>query len=129
VSKKKILQIVTSAHRGTLEEQDDTVVWLTHAMQGAGAHLDVCLRGNAVGYAVKSQDASGLAFGAKCQTQPPRIADEIAKLIEKGTLVYVVHEDATERGLARDELLGGTRPLARADLPALFASYDHVWQW
>jgi hypothetical protein len=129
VNRKKILQIVATAHRGTLEEQDDTVIWLTHAMKGAGAALDVCLRGNAVGYAVKRQDASGLAFGAKRQTQPPRIADEIAKLIEKGALVYVVHEDATERGLGRDELLGGTRPLARADLPGLFAAYDHVWQW
>lgn len=125
----KILQLIATAHRGTLEEQDDTVVWLTHAMKGAGADLDVCLRGNAVGYAVKTQDASGLAFGAKRQTQPPRIADEIAKLIEKGALVYVVQEDAAERGLARDELLGGTRPLARADLPELFAAYHYVWQW
>src|SRR5262245_43661498 len=96
---KKILQIVESAYRATLEEQDDTVIWITHAMKGAGGNLDVLLRGNAVNYAAKGQDASGLAFGEKKQTQPPRLAEDVAKLIEKGVAVYVVSDDVAERGL------------------------------
>ncbi|OLE68636.1 MAG: hypothetical protein AUI36_05330 [Cyanobacteria bacterium 13_1_40CM_2_61_4] len=125
----KTLQIVESAYRATLEEQDDTVVWITHAMKGAGAELDLLLRGNAVNYAAKGQDASGLAFGAKKQTQPPRIADDVAKLVEKGCQVYIVEEDVAERGLERGDLISGLKPVSRSGLPKLFASYDRIWHW
>jgi hypothetical protein len=126
---KTILQVVASAYRGTLEEQDDTVVWITAAMKAAGADLDLCLRGSAVCYAVAGQDASGLAFGAKQQTRPPRLADDLARLIERGVAVYLVDEDAAERGLACEELIGGLRAVSRSGLPRLFAAYDRVWQW
>src|SRR6185436_2241405 len=96
---KRILQVIESAYRGTLEEQDDTVLWITHALQGAGGQFGVLLRGNAVNYAVRGQDASGLAFGAKRQTQPPRLEDDVAKLLGKGVEVAYVAEDAVERGL------------------------------
>ncbi len=126
---KKVLHIVESAYRATLEEQDDTVVWISHAMKGAGADLNLLLRGNAVNYAVKGQDASGLAFGERKQTQPPRLDDDLAKLIAKGVDVYYVEEDFAERGLEKNELIPGPKGVRRAGLPQLFASYDQVWHW
>lgn len=126
---KKILQIVESAYRATLEEQDDTVVWITHAMKGAGGELDVLLRGNAVNYAVKSQDASGLAFGAKRQTQPPRIAEDVAKFADRGVTVRIVSEDVAERGLERNDLIASVKPVSRSELAALFETYDLIWHW
>ena len=54
---KRLLHIVESAYRATLEEQDDPVVWLCHAMRGAGAALDLLLQGNAVAYGVREQES------------------------------------------------------------------------
>ncbi len=125
----KVLQVIEAAYRATLEEQDDTIVWITHAMKGAGADLDVLLCGNAVNYAVKGQDASGLAFGDWQQTQPPDIAGDIAGLVGKGIEVFVVEEDAAARGLGNAELVDGVNRLARGGIPALLDKYDQIWHW
>ena len=125
----KALNIIESAYRATLEEQDDTIVWLTHAMRGAGAPIDVLLRGNAVNYAVRGQDASGLEFGRWKQTAPPRIEHDIASLIVKGATVFVLSDDLEQRGLAAASLLEGVRPLSQQALPGLMSGYDRVWHW
>jgi sulfur relay (sulfurtransferase) DsrF/TusC family protein len=126
---KRILQVIESAYRGTLEEQDDTVLWITHALQGAGGHFGVLLRGNAVNYAVRGQDASGLAFGGKRQTQPPRLEEDVAKLLVKGVEVAYVEEDAAERGIAPADLIEGVRPVRARELPQLLEAFDQVWHW
>jgi len=125
----KALNIIESAYRATIEEQDDTIVWLTHAMKGAGADLAVLLRGNAVNYAALGQDAAGLAFGGWRQTQPPRIGDDISSLVAKGVSVYVLGEDLAERGLGPGDILNGVERVGRERLPQLLAGYDQVWHW
>jgi sulfur relay (sulfurtransferase) DsrF/TusC family protein len=125
----KALNIIECAYRATIEEQDDTIVWLTHAMQAAGADLSVLLRGNAVNYGVRGQDAAGLAFGGWRQTQPPRIADDIASLIAKGITVYVLREDLTQRGLEASDLVPGLERVTREGLPGLFAAHEQIWHW
>ena len=125
----KMLSIVASAYRGTLEEQDDTIVWVSHAMKGAGADLALLLQHNAVNYGVTTQDASGLSFGAKAQTQPPRLQGDVAALIAKGVTVYVVNDDLAARGIDKGELIDGLTSVARADLPKLFSEYDQIWHW
>jgi len=126
---KKVLQVIETAYRGTLEEQDDTVVWLTQAMKGAGLATDVMLRGNAVNYPVSAQDASGLAFGERKQTQPPRIHADLTKLLEKGATVYVVRDDVAARGIQMKELIGGLTAVATSEIPGIFAAYDQIWHW
>ena len=125
----KVLQIVESAWRCTIEEQDDPALWICHAMRGAGAELSVLLAGNAVGYAARGQDASGLAFGGRGQTHPPAIDRDVAAFADKGVAVYAVEEDARERGIEPECFVRGVRPVSRDALPGLFAEHDGVWRW
>ena len=125
----KTLNIVESAYRATIEEQDDTIVWLMHAMKGAGATIDVVLRGDAVNCAVRGQDAGGLAFGDWRQTQPPRIEQQLAGLAAKGVTVYALADDLAARGIAVADLLPSIEPLRLPALAALLPRYDRVWHW
>jgi sulfur relay (sulfurtransferase) DsrF/TusC family protein len=125
----KALNIIETAYRGTLEEQDDTIVWITHAMKGAGADLGVLLRGNAVNYAVGGQEVAPLSFGARTQTNAPDIAGQVAGLVGKGIEVYIVQEDLSDRGVSSGDLIDGLKPVARSDLPGLLDNYDQVWHW
>lgn len=125
----KALNIVETAYRATLEEQDDPVVWITHAMKGAGADLGLLLRGNAVNYAVKAQRVDPLSFGARTQKSTPRLAEDVRGLIGKGVEVYIVKEDLTDRGLEGEELIAGLKTVRRAELPGLLEAHDQVWHW
>ncbi len=125
----KALNIIETAYRATLEEQDDPVVWITHAMKGAGADLSVLLRGNAVNYCVTGQDASGLEFGDEKQTAPPNLAGDVSGLVGKGVDVYVVDEDLAERGIEAGELIDGLKHLGRSDVAKLLGNFDQVWHW
>ncbi len=126
---RKILKIIETAYRATLEEQDDPIVWLAHSLRGHGAELDVLLRGNAVNYLVRGQDPSGLRFGERAQTQPPRLAEDLAALQKKGVALFYVEEDAAARGIGAHELQVDAQPIEQAALPRLLAAYEQVWHW
>jgi sulfur relay (sulfurtransferase) DsrF/TusC family protein len=125
----KVLQIVETAYRATAEEQDDTVIWIAHAMRGAGAELGVLLTGNAVNYVAADQDASGLKLGTWQQSQPPVLAQDLASLLRKDVPVYCITEDLAERGLMGGKLLEGIVLMSREQMPRLFSEYDQVWRW
>ena len=127
---KNALNIVESAYRAVMEEQDDTILWLLAAMQGAGGAHTVVLRGNAVNYAIAGQGAPGLTVGDWKQTQAPRMDRDVTDLIENRNIpVYVVEEDLAERGIASGELVSGIKLLSRRALPRLFAEYEIISHW
>ena len=127
---KKTLNIVESAYRAVMEEQDDTILWLLAAMQGAGADHTVVLRGNAVNYAVAGQGAPGLTVGEWKQTQAPKMDRDVLDLIEKRKIpVYVIAEDLADRGIEQSELVPGVQLLPRTALPGLFNEYAMVAHW
>jgi sulfur relay (sulfurtransferase) DsrF/TusC family protein len=125
----RVLQIVETAYRATLEEQDDTVLWFTRAIRGAGAPADVLLIGTAVSYAARGQDASGLEIGAWSQRHPPAIELEVTKLLESGARVAAVTEDLEERAIATESIIRGVERVSRHALSSLFGQYDRIWKW
>jgi sulfur relay (sulfurtransferase) DsrF/TusC family protein len=125
----KILQMVSCAYRATIEEQDDTILWLTQALKGAGAEVDVLLSGHAVNYALKGHDASGLQFGDWRQSQPPRIDEDLERMIAKGIQVFVVTDHLAERGLTDCAMIKGLRRLPRSEVARVISGYDCVWCW
>ena len=125
----KILSIVETAYRATIEEQDDTILWLNQMLKNAGADISVLLRANAVNYAVKGQDASGLSFGESKMTHPPEIDKDVEKMIQKGVPVYLVEQDVNERGLSDADFVSGIKKVKREALPELIDQHDQVWHW
>lgn len=125
----KVLNIVETAYRGTLEEQDDTVLWLSTMLKNNGMEMSLILRGNAVNYAVTGQDASGLSFGSLHQEHPPELDKDVQKLVTKQVPVYVVKEDVEERGLATSEIVKGVKAIPRKEISHLVTQHDQVWHW
>jgi hypothetical protein len=123
------LQIVETAYRATLEEQDDPVLWITAAMRNAGAELAVLLCGNAVNYAVSSPESVALELGDWRQSQPPNPPADLAALAAKGVEIYAVSEDLGERGIEVASLVPVVGLVGRAQLPALFAKFGRIWRW
>jgi hypothetical protein len=126
---KKVLSIVDCAYRATLEEQDDTILWLNHMLHTSGLDVTILLRANAVNYAVRGQDASGLRVGDWEVAHPPMLDADISGLLDKGVPVYYVSDDAVERGVSEGRVIDGAKPISRRELPSLLAGYQNVWQW
>jgi hypothetical protein len=125
----KTLQVIETAYRATAEEQDDTIVWITHAMAGAGGSLSVLLTGNAVCYAARGQKAPALAIGGWQQSHPPDLSADVAALAGKGVALHAVEEDLEDRGLRDAELLDGLAVIPRAEVPRLFEEHARIWKW
>lgn len=127
---KKTLNIVESAYRAVMEEQDDTILWLIAAMQAAGAEHTVVLRGNAVNYAVRGQGVSGLSVGEWKQSQAPRMDNDVVDLIEKRKIpVFVIEEDLAARGIQPADLVPGVELLSSNMLPTRMGDYELITHW
>ncbi|MDJ0600555.1 MAG: DsrE family protein [Crocosphaera sp.] len=125
----KVLQVIQSAYRCTIEEQDDPVVWFIQVLESIGGDVDIVLRGNAVNYAVKGQVVEGLSFGEWKQSFPAKLDEDLQQCLDKGIKVYAVSEDISKRGIPEDKLLAGIEQLSFKELPKLFDNYQQVWHW
>src|SRR5215467_8254335 len=126
---KRILCVLETPYRGTQEEQDDAVLWLTHALKNAGGEMAVLLRGNAVNYAVTTQDPTGITIGKLPIEHPCNPHQDLVKMHGAGIAVHVVREDAGDRGIPSYNIARDFKLVSTSELPALFSQYDQVWHW
>jgi sulfur relay (sulfurtransferase) DsrF/TusC family protein len=124
----RYLSVIDSAYRATIEEQDDTAVWFTHAMKNGGADVAILLKGDAVSYALEGQNAAGLRFGGRA-VKGPDMGRDVKAVIAKKIPLYVVAEDLAERGMPAAQLIPGVEQIARGAIAKLIEAHDRILSW
>ena len=125
----KVLNIVETAYRATLEEQDDTILWLSQSFHHADVDISILLRGNAINYLVQGQTPFNLSFGTWQQTQPPALDRDLEMMMAKDIAVYAIANDIQDRALPSDRLIEGVLFIQKSEIAELFEQFDHVWHW
>src|SRR3990170_3231203 len=120
----RLLNIVSSGYRAIVEEQDDTVVWITQAMRKAGADVDLLVRGAASNSPVKGQSVAPITLGGRVQRHAPDVHGQIRQLAEAGARILALSEDLDMRGIDRAALLDGVEIVRMDELPTLLTGYD-----
>jgi hypothetical protein len=126
---KKVLSVIDTAYRATLEEQDDTVVWFNHILRQSGADITILLTGNAVNYAVRGQQPPALSFGAASIDFPPRLDQDLLKASDAGVKLVLLRDDADLRGIPESVLMPEAEQISRDQLADFIDGFDLVWHW
>ena len=126
----KFLSICDQGYRATVEEQDDTIVWISHMLiRNEGTEGSLLLRGSAVNYLVADQGAPPVSFGEWTQQHPAQPARDLQRFQADGGTVYALSDDLNARGIRPDELIDGVRLLEFDDLAGLLAEHPLVHGW
>lgn len=125
---KKILSILSHTEYGNLEDSDIGLFASAFAPV-AGQQMTLVLREDAVNYAVRGQDGTGIKI-AGAPIQPGFLIETDLRSVNQSNIpVYVVREDLAERGIKPEEVIEGVKLMRRKELGKLVEQFDSVWNW
>lgn len=125
---KKILSVLSHTEYGNLEDSDIGLFASAFA-PAAGQSLTVLLREDAVNYAVRGQDGSGIKIAGAVVQPGFMIETDLQSVRQSSIPVYAVREDLEERGIRPDEVITGVQLMSRKEIGRLVDGFDSVWNW
>jgi sulfur relay (sulfurtransferase) DsrF/TusC family protein len=125
---KQILSVLSHTEYGNLEDSDIGLFASAFASV-AGQGMTLLLREEAVNYAVRGQDGTGIKI-AGITVQPGFLIEtDLKSLTQSNIPVYAIQEDLDERGVKKGDLVEGVRPMSRNEMGKFVDQFDTVWNW
>ena len=125
---KNILSVLSHTEYGNLEDSDIGLFASAFAPV-ANQQLTLLLREDAVNYAVRGQDGSGIKV-AGAVVQPGFMIETDLKAVQQTKIpVYAIREALEERGIKPEELIPGVQLLSNNEFGKFVDRFDTVWNW
>jgi sulfur relay (sulfurtransferase) DsrF/TusC family protein len=125
---KKILSVLSHTEYGNLEDSDIGLFASAFA-PATGSQMTMLLSEDAVNYAVRGQDGTGIKIAGGTVQPGFLIETDLQSVQETRIPVYAVREDLEERGISPAELINGVQLISRRDFGRLVDQFDTVWNW
>lgn len=125
----KVLSVIDSAYRASLEEQDDAGLWFSAAVAKAGTDITLLLTGNAVNYATTGHSTAPLKLGGGEIAHPMDPNVDVKRAADLGCACFFIQEDAQERGIDPSSLMDGVEGISRHQLVDFIEKFDDIWHW
>jgi sulfur transfer complex TusBCD TusB component (DsrH family) len=125
---KKILSILSHTEYGNLEDSDIGLFASAFAPV-AGQQLALVLREDAVNYAVRGQDGTGIKIAGTVIQPGFLIETDLRSLSQSNIPVYAIREDLQERGIDSADVIDGVKLMSKNELGKLVDQFDTVWNW
>ncbi len=125
---KKILSVLSHTEYGNLEDSDIGLFASAFA-PATGAPMTVLLSEDAVNYAVRGQDGTGIKI-AGGTVQPGFLIETDLQSVQQAKIpLYAFREDLEQRGLSPADLIPGITLMSRNELGRFIDQFDTVWNW
>ena len=125
---KKILSVLSHTEYGNLEDSDIGLFASAFASV-AGQGMTLLLREEAVNYAVRGQDGTGIKIAGILVQPGFLIETDLKSLTQSNIPVYALQEDLEERGIKKGELVEGVGLMSRTEMGKFVDQFDTVWNW
>ncbi len=125
---KKILSVLAHTEYGNLEDSDIGLFASAFAPV-TGHEMTMLLTEDAVNYAVRGQDGTGIKIAGGTVQPGFLIETDIQSVQASNIPVYALREDLEARGIAEGELVSGVKLMSRRELGRFVDRFDTVWNW